>query len=347
MSRVAGDRALKNLPVRGVAWRGTAQGLAWLMTVGLGSLASAQRVDLGQGSVVQTVTSLKAGQYVWAPQVAPEGPMLLIVNLPTQRALLFRNGVPIGATTVSTGKRGRETPTGVFTILQKHVVHYSSKYDSAPMPYMQRLTWYGVALHAGNLPGFPASHGCIRLPAGFAKLLYSATRLGMTVVISDGPATPRVAPGPAPIASTTADSAAPASGYSWHPEKSVTGPVSIVVSAADGKAIVLRNGVEIGVADVAVEGPVAGTWAYALRKIDPSGQQWIRVSLSSDPRADEAVPHEEWQRFHAPEGFRRAVASIVRPGTTVVVTSDSFKSSAVATSLTVIDAETKSDAPRK
>ncbi|HEY6049062.1 MAG TPA: L,D-transpeptidase family protein, partial [Sphingomicrobium sp.] len=155
----------------------------------LGTAAPAQRVPIGSGSVVKTVTTLKAGQFVWAPQVAPEGPMLLIVNLSTQRALLFRNGVPIGATTVSTGKTGHRTPTGVFTVLQKQIEHYSSKYDSAPMPYMQRLTWAGVALHAGKLPGYPASHGCIRLPAGFAQRLYGATRLGMTVVISDSPVT--------------------------------------------------------------------------------------------------------------------------------------------------------------
>src|SRR5689334_14975597 len=147
--------------------------------------AAAQLVQLGQGSVVQTVTTLKPGQFVWAPQMAPEGPMLMIVNLSTQRALLFRNGVPIGATTVSTGKTGHDTPTGVFTILQKEIEHYSSKYDDAPMPYMQRLTWQGVALHAGNLPGYPASHGCIRLPSTFAKLLYGTTKLGMTVVITN------------------------------------------------------------------------------------------------------------------------------------------------------------------
>jgi len=108
--------------------------VACIIALGVSSLASAQRVELGKGSVVQTVTSLKPGQYVWAPQIAPDGPMLLIVNLSTQRALLFRNGVPIGATTVSTGKTGHRTPTGVFTILQKQVVHHSSKYDNAPMP---------------------------------------------------------------------------------------------------------------------------------------------------------------------------------------------------------------------
>jgi hypothetical protein len=82
----------------------------------------------------------------------------------------------------------------VFTILQRRVEHYSSLYNNAPMPYMQRLTWGGVALHAGDLPGYPASHGCIRLPREFAKLLYGVTRLGMTVVVTNEAAVPRVAP---------------------------------------------------------------------------------------------------------------------------------------------------------
>jgi hypothetical protein len=300
----------------------------------------AQQVPIGPGSTVQTVANLKPGQYVWAPQVAPQGPMLLVVNLSTQRALLFRNGVPIGASTVSTGKTGHSTPTGVFTILQKRVEHYSSKYDNAPMPYMQRLTWGGVALHAGNLPGYPASHGCIRLPAGFARLLFGATSVGMTVVISDSRATPRIAPTPQIVTSpASAEPEAPVE-FSWHPESSPDGPVSIVVTSVDRKALVLRNGVEIGWAKVTVDGPVSGTWAYTLRAIDAAGQHWIRVPLSPQKdAADEQVPHEEWQRFHAPDAFRRAVAGIVRPGTTVVVTSDSLKNGAVAAPATVIDAE--------
>ena len=298
--------------------------------------AAAQQVQLGSGSVVATVTRLKAGQYVWAPRAAPEGPLLLIVNISAQRALLFRNGVPIGATTVSTGKPGHGTPTGIFTVLQKQVEHYSSKYDSAPMPYMQRLTWYGVALHAGNLPGYPASHGCIRLPKGFAKLLYGVTSVGMTVVISQGKATPRIAPAPQILASDADTSASPGA-YEWHPEKSPEGPVSIVVSGADRKAVVLRNGVEIASAGVTIDGPVSGAWAYSLRDVDASGQHWIRVPLSSESEAGTLVPPEEWTRFHAPDAFKRAVAEIVRPGTTVVVTSDLLVSGAVATPVTLID----------
>lgn len=298
--------------------------LSLTATVMVSSPAPAQQVDLTRGSVVQTVAMLRAGEYVWAPEVAPSGPMLLVVNLATQRATLFRNGVPIGATTISTGRPGYRTPTGVFAILQKHVEHYSSKYDNAPMPFMQRLTWYGVALHAGHLPGYPASHGCIRLPSGFARLLYGTTRVGMTVVITDRVLTPRV--GPTPQVLLSPKDANPAlEGFEWRPELAATGPVSIIVSAADKRAIVLRNGVIIGSGPVSIDGPVAGTWAYTLRNADSSGQRWIRLRLSAGSEADQQVPSEEWQRFHAPEAFRRAVAAIVAPGTTVIVTPDSVR----------------------
>ena len=323
--------------------RATISSFVFLAGLALAVQAVGQQVELGSGSVVATVIRLKAGQYVWAPQAAPKGPMLLIVNLSTQRALLFRNGVPIGESTVSSGKPGHQTPTGVFTVLQKQVEHYSSKYDSAPMPYMQRLTWYGVALHAGNLPGYPASHGCIRLPKGFAKLLYGATAapnvsLRNTVVISEGKASPRIAAGPQVLRAELQNQIERPGAYEWNPEKSPDGPVSVVVSAADRKAIVLRNGIEIGWAAVTVDGPVSGTWAYSLRNADASGQHWIQVSLSTKAAAGGVVPHEEWQRFHAPEAFKRAIGQIVQPGTTVVITTDSLVSGAVAAPVTVIDA---------
>lgn len=315
---------------------------AWLSlmattAIGLAAPSYSQQIRLGTGSVVRTVTKLKAGQFVWAPQAAPDGPMLMIVNLSTQRALLFRNGVPIGATTVSTGKTGHGTPTGVFTILEKQIVHHSSKYDNAPMPYMERLTWQGVALHAGRLPGYPASHGCIRLPAAFAKLLYGSTKVGMTVVITEEKATPRIAPAPEIVTSTPGQTLS-GDQFEWHPERSPQGPLSIVVSGADERAIVLRNGVEIGAAPVKVDGLATGTWAYTLRKIDAAGQQWIRLSLDSATAGNDRVSSDEWERFHAPEGFRRKIGEIVQPGTTVVVTSDSLSAGAVAAPVTVMDA---------
>jgi len=136
-------------------------------------------------SVAQKSALLKHGQFIWAAPPNATGTVSLVINLTTQRALLFRDHVLIAASTISTGRKGRETPLGTFPILEKAVMHRSRTYDDAPMPYMQRLTAKGVAMHAGNLPGYPASHGCIRLPYGFAKLLYGVTELGTLVTITD------------------------------------------------------------------------------------------------------------------------------------------------------------------
>jgi hypothetical protein len=299
----------------------------------LSVLAAAQQVPIDSGSVIQTVDGLKAGQFVWAPEVAPSGPVLVVVNTRTQRATVFRNGVPIGASSISTGKPGHETPTGVFTILQKQVEHYSSKYDNAPMPYMQRVTWGGVALHAGHLPGYAASHGCIRMPLEFAKLLYGVTRVGMTVAITDAATTPRVAAGPELVAAR--ELAAPRGSIEWHPEKAPDGPVSIVISAIDHRAVVLRNGVVIGSGPVTVAGPISGTFAYAFRDQDESGQHWIQLALGRGK--EEVVQPDEWRKFRAPAEFRKLVAAIVAPGTTVVVTADSLKQGEAGTALTVLE----------
>ena len=147
--------------------------------------AAANPVTHQNLSVIERAARLSPGEFVWEPKAASTGPMFLVIDLTRQRVLLYRGGVPFAASTISSGSEGRETPTGVFTILQKEVVHRSGTYDDAPMPYMQRLTSKGVAMHAGNLPGYPASHGCIRLPKLFAKLLYGVTELGTPVMITD------------------------------------------------------------------------------------------------------------------------------------------------------------------
>ncbi len=136
-------------------------------------------------SVIERADRLSTGQFVWEPDAALTGPVVLVIDLTRQHVLVYRGGVPIAASTISSGSKGRETPIGVFTILQKEVFHRSRTYDDAPMPYMQRITVKGVAMHAGNLPGYPASHGCIRLPKAFAKLLYGVTELGTSVVVTD------------------------------------------------------------------------------------------------------------------------------------------------------------------
>lgn len=131
-----------------------------------------------------------------APVAAPEPPpavapakakrpgVRILVSLPQQKLYAFRGDKVLMTSPVSTGKRGHETPAGTFPILQKKVRHRSSTYDNAPMPYMQRLTWSGVALHAGALPGYPASHGCIRLPRKAAKKLFGHTNFDTIVTIT-------------------------------------------------------------------------------------------------------------------------------------------------------------------
>jgi hypothetical protein len=313
--------------------------IAPLAAATLAAPAIAQQVDPGGRSVLQVVGTLKPGQFVWNPQAAPEGPVLMVVNLATQRAILFRNGVPIGASTVSSGKPGYETPTGVFTVLEKKQEHYSKTYGNAPMPNMQRLTWKGIALHAGNLPGYPASHGCVRLPLKFSSLLFGATRLGMTVIITSLPVTPNQSDAPdlaAPIAATTTTLArAP---YEWHPERSETGPVSVIVSTTDQRAIVLRNGVEIGSAPVRVAGAVNGGWAYALRAWDDTGQHWLRLQFSGAGEGMEVAPGEG-NRFDTPWDFKHAVQTVLRPGSIILVTPQSLKAGSSGSSATVIENE--------
>lgn len=324
---------------------GRSIGMAMMSALLLGMLSvplSAQQPTLDTSSVLETVERLKPGEYIWAPDIAPAGPVLIIISLANQRAVTYRNGVPIGVSTVSTGKPGHETPTGLFTILQKHVDHKSNLYDDAPMPYMQRLTWGGVALHGGNLPGYPASHGCIRLPLGFARLLYGVTRLGLTVVITKEAAVPRVAPVPDPMRPTASDidDAPPSGPFTWRPELSPSGSVSIVISTADRRMIVLRNGRQIGSAPIAPDTAVDRTTAYTLRAIDETGFHWLHIPLSGEASpAQQTAPSEDRNRLRVAEEFRRSVAAILTEGATVLVTNDSLARSETGRRLTVITGE--------
>jgi len=128
--------------------------------------------------------TLMPGEFEWQPDRAQEGDVSIMVNLSRQMLEVFRGNVLIARSTISSGGYGHSTPNGSFNILGKEVMHYSNLYHHAPMPFMQRLTMCGVALHAGYLPGVPASHGCIRLPNDFAKKLFEITTCGTLVTIS-------------------------------------------------------------------------------------------------------------------------------------------------------------------
>ena len=144
--------------------------------------------------VAAAAAALEPGQFVWQPDRAPGGEVEIVVSVPLQTVYVYRGGTLIGVSTASTGRAGYDTPVGRFSILQKNRDHRSNLYDDAPMPFMQRLTWDGIALHGGDIPGYPASHGCIRLPARFARHLFAATELGGAVhVVDAAPSTPEEA----------------------------------------------------------------------------------------------------------------------------------------------------------
>lgn len=288
---------------------------------------------------------LAPGGWVWAAQVAPAGPILIYVDLSRQLATVYRNGVRIGVSTVSSGMPGHETPTGVFTILQKDAKHRSNVYHNAPMPYQQRLTWDGVALHAGGLPGYPESHGCVHLPYGFSRELFGFTTLGATVVISDGAAAHVRTSGSSllapidgkgrPLPSVAIDS----SGYAWHPDRSPAGPLTIIVSKLDKQVVVLRNGVEIGRSVASIDDDDPGSHVVTLTK-DPAGvPRWVYVGLPghSDEggrQLDEATIN----RLRLPRAFYESVRANLKPGATILITRSSVTNDAPRGRLTIIDA---------
>ncbi|HET7816809.1 MAG TPA: L,D-transpeptidase family protein [Sphingomicrobium sp.] len=126
---------------------------------------------------------LKPGQYLWRDVPDSAGEPRVVIGLNDQLAYLYRGTTLVAVTTISSGKAPKVTPTGIFNVLEKKPMHRSRKYDNAPMPFMQRIDQYGIALHAGHNPGEPASHGCVRLPAKFAAKLYQVTSVGTPVLI--------------------------------------------------------------------------------------------------------------------------------------------------------------------
>ena len=120
----------------------------------------------------------------------PQGPLIIAVSIEQQKVRVYDANGLFAESPVSTGMKGHSTPMGVFSVIQKNKMHRSNIYSGAPMPYMQRITWSGIAMHAGVLPGYPASHGCIRMPMAFAVKMWNWTRMGARVIITPGQITP-------------------------------------------------------------------------------------------------------------------------------------------------------------
>lgn len=126
---------------------------------------------------------LRPGQYLWASAVPSNGDTRVIIDRLTQMAYVYKGDQLVGAASVSTARQGHITPLGEWTILEKRPFYRSKKYDNAPMPWMERIDEYGTAFHGGVNPGYPASHGCIRMPMKFAEKVYGLTRVGTKVII--------------------------------------------------------------------------------------------------------------------------------------------------------------------
>jgi len=162
--------------------------LAAMATLVLTTPAQASDANDATMALETAAATLAPNRFVWsdASLVDPVmNPVTVVVSIPLQRAFVYRGDTLVAASSVSTGKDENPTPVGIYPILQKNEKHRSNLYNDAPMPFMQRLTWDGIALHAGRNPGFPDSHGCIRLPTEFAKKLFAITDVGTTVVITD------------------------------------------------------------------------------------------------------------------------------------------------------------------
>ncbi len=284
----------------------------------------------------QPTNLLRPGDFVWTPERAPQGAVVIIVSIPEQAAHVYRDGIEIGKSSCSTGKPGHRTPTGVFTILEKERKHVSSIYKGAQMPNMERLTWGGIALHAGNLPGYPASHGCIRLPNKFSQLLYEVTHLGTVVIIADEHTQPNSVIHPGALLSAVAAAEAnailavaatrkPAAGWEPHVNYRTS---AVVVSRADSRAYLAIDGRQQGAFPISIVDPKRplGTHIYTLvgPAADGSGLNWLSFGVGKSQSESHVVT---WQgdktlrRIAFRDRARAlAIADQFHAGATIVVT---------------------------
>lgn len=274
---------------------------------------------------------LKPGAWEWYPARSPTGPVVVVVTLSDQLAYVYRNGVRIGVSSVSTGKKGYETPVGVFTVLRKERMHHSHKYHNAAMPDSQ-FFFGGVALHAGGLPGYPSSHGCVHLPRAFADRVFGVTHNGTPVIVtsehsgvgslshagllltnSDQKQIEKIT-GNVRSKTLPFDN----KGYS----KSAT---SVVASGADRRILLLENGEVTFEAPINIDGNAPlGEHVFVLKNAH-SGRnslEWIAIGLGT-PGKHNVDQHSELVasgRVKMSPKVRDRISQSLHPGATFLVT---------------------------
>ena len=281
---------------------------------------------------VSAIGDLHPGDFTWTPEIQPTGPVAVVVSLPEQLVHVYRNGVRIALSTCSSGKPGHTTPTGVFVVLQKDKNHHSSTYNNAPMPNMNRLTWSGIALHAGDLPGYPASHGCVRLPLEFSALLFEVTHIGTPVIIADDHSAPFDVVHPGLVLSGYAESEfvhvvdglegkQHPSDWTSADENAVT---SVVASTADRKVLLLENGNLVTEGTLTVKGDTPlGDHVFVLRGAHPGQQGMFWSAITHD--GDDSTPMDRAaesaiDRVSADTPFVEAMKQRMHPGMVMILT---------------------------
>lgn len=313
------DIRFRNLNRRGFLLGGVAVGV---------SLVAAE--TLGQ-EVLKEIADLKPGEFTWHPDRQPTGPVAVVVSLPEQLVHVYRNGVRIAVSTCSTGKPGHDTPTGVFVVLQKDKNHHSSTYNDAPMPNMNRLTWSGIALHAGNLPGYPASHGCVRLPLDFSAKLFEVTHLGTPVIIAGSHSDPWELTHPGMVLAGYAENEfkgveagldgkkQPAD---WT-EAEANPVISVIASSADRKIELIQDSDVIATGVLTIKGSEPlGSHVFVLQGADAGaqGMKWVAITHNEDE--DGAFQPEERAlgRLTAETAFVEQLKTKMHPGMVMILT---------------------------
>lgn len=233
----------------------------------------------------------------------PTGPLQIVVSIARQRAYLYSSTVRIGEASISTGVAGHPTPMGVFSVIAKSRYHSSNIYSGAPMPYMQRITWSGIALHQGPLPGFPASHGCIRLPEAFAVKLWRLSKIGTRVIVTrdevapvavesprlfepkapepavDTPKQPGTTASVGELAAAPLEQAVAAKPPAQKPKP----PVQVFVSRKAGKLYVRQGFEALFDAPVTIAEPDKpwGTHVFTVAAIKDNKARWIVLTIPS------------------------------------------------------------------
>jgi hypothetical protein len=281
---------------------------------------------LGGAALAEVVTtdiaSLKPGQFTWHPERSPAGPVAIIVSIPEQRVHVYRNGIRIAVSTCSTGKPGHETPTGVFTILQKDKDHRSSTYNNAPMPNMNRLTWDGIALHAGKLPGYPASHGCVRLPMDFSEKLFGVTHVGTPVILAGAHSDPVEIVHPGLLLAGSAEQEAEAAVAKLKPGTlPTTTATTLLASSADRRLVLLENGRDVAETRLADGVGALGEHVFVMVGADGGGLKWHGIGYSDAAgKPVEVAKGSLTGRLAADPAFVAQAIDALHPGALFVTT---------------------------